>query len=39
PALVNELSDAALPAAVYGVMMYLIVIPFVLWRRKVHQGE
>lgn len=36
PALANELSDSALPSAVYGVMMYLIVIPFVLWRRKVH---
>ena len=39
PALQNELSDSALPSAVYGVMMYLIVIPFVLWRKKVHRGE
>lgn len=27
------LSDFALPSAVYGVLMYLIAIPFVFWRR------
>lgn len=36
----GELPDSALPSAVYGVMMYFIVVPFVLWRRKVHgRGE
>lgn len=30
----NEgLSDFAMPSAVYGVLMYVIAIPFVLWRR------
>ena len=35
----GELPDSALPSAVYGVMMYFIVVPFVYWRRKVHAGE
>ena len=30
------LPDSALPSAVYGVMMYFLIVPFVLWRRKVH---
>lgn len=32
----GELPDSALPSAVYGVMMYFVVVPFVFWRRKVH---
>lgn len=35
----GELPDSALPSAIYGVMMYFIVVPFVLWRRKVHEGN
>lgn len=33
------LPDSALPSAVYGVLMYFIVVPFVLWRRKVHPAQ
>jgi len=33
------LSDTALPSAVYGVLMYFIVVPFVLWRRAIHGRE
>ncbi|MEO0413401.1 MAG: bile acid:sodium symporter family protein [Verrucomicrobiota bacterium] len=32
----GELPDSALPSAVYGVLMYLLVVPFVIWRRRVH---
>ncbi|MEM6906063.1 MAG: bile acid:sodium symporter family protein, partial [Pseudomonadota bacterium] len=28
------LPDAALPSAVYGVLMYLVVAPFILWWRQ-----
>ncbi|MEO0448296.1 MAG: bile acid:sodium symporter [Verrucomicrobiota bacterium] len=30
------LPDSALPSAVYGVMMYGLVVPFVFWRRSLH---
>ena len=29
-------SAFALPAAMYGVLMYLLAVPFVLWRRSLH---
>ena len=29
-------SAFALPAAMYGVLMYLLAVPFVLWRRSSH---
>lgn len=32
----GELPDSALPSAVYGVLMYLVVVPFVFWRRRAH---
>lgn len=32
------ISTFGVPAAVYGAIMYVIAIPFVLWRRKVHIG-
>ncbi|MEM7602436.1 MAG: bile acid:sodium symporter family protein [Verrucomicrobiota bacterium] len=35
----GALPDSALPSAVYGVLMYLVVVPFVLWRRRVHGIE
>lgn len=31
------LSDTALPSAVYGVLMYGAVVPFVFWRRSLHR--
>ncbi len=33
------LPDSALPSAVYGVLMYLVIIPFVLWRQRVHSSS
>ena len=32
----EEFSAFALPSAVYGVMMYVVGVPFVLWRRRMH---
>lgn len=32
----GELPDSALPSAVYGVLMYFVVVPFVFWRRRAH---
>ena len=28
------LPAAAVPAAVYGIVMYLVTVPFVIWRHK-----
>ena len=32
------LPEAALPAAVYGAMMYFFLVPFVLWRRSLNRA-
>ncbi|MCH6258519.1 bile acid:sodium symporter family protein [Puniceicoccaceae bacterium K14] len=32
----SALPPTTLPSAVYGITMYLVTVPFVLWRRKVH---
>jgi BASS family bile acid:Na+ symporter len=31
-----ELPPYSLPSGVYGVTMYLLIVPFVLWRRRRH---
>jgi BASS family bile acid:Na+ symporter len=31
-----ELPPYSLPSGVYGVTMYLLIVPFVLWRRRMH---
>ena len=36
PAAGETLSTLSLPSGVYGVLMYLVIAPFLFWRRSVH---
>lgn len=35
----TALTEAALPSAVYGAIMYFLLVPFVLWRRSLAQNK
>jgi hypothetical protein len=35
PAVGETLSVLSLPSGVYGVLMYLVIAPFLFWRRSV----
>ncbi len=34
----EALPPSTVPSAVYGIVMYGVSIPFVLWRRRMHDG-